>query len=85
MRFIAILAVIGILYFALTRNSPVQNATQAVAEAEAVAPSSTPAPAPHAASAAAAPSPTPTALRRPIVRTREVLGQLGQRNGAGEF
>lgn len=31
------------------------------------------------------PAPTPTALRRPIARTQEVLGQVQQRNGTGEF
>jgi hypothetical protein len=74
MRFIAILVVIGIVYVVFTRRSPVDSATQAVAETEAVAP----APAPAA-------GPTPTALRRPIVRTKEVLSQLPERNGAGEF
>ncbi len=76
MRLIAILVVLGIVYVVFTRRSPVDSATQAVAQAEAVAPA---APAPTAA------GPTPTALRRPIVRTKEVLSQLPERNGAGEF
>ena len=73
MRFIALLVVIGIVYVVFARHSPVDSATQAVAQAEAVAP--TP----------AAAGPTPTALRRPIGRTKEVLSHLPERNGAGEF
>jgi hypothetical protein len=77
MRFIAILVVLGIVYAVFTRNSPEKSVTEAVAQAEAVAP------APAAATPPAAPM--PTALRRPIARTQEVLGQVQQRNGAGEF
>jgi len=33
----------------------------------------------------AGPPPTPTALRRPIVKTKEVLGEVRKRNGDGEF
>ena len=31
------------------------------------------------------PERTPTALRKPIVRTHEVLNQVKERNGTGEF
>ena len=82
MRFIALLAVLGILYVILTRHSPADSAKKAVAEAEAVAPAPVARPAPTAPSAAPAPT---TGLRRPIARTREVLGEVKARNGAGQF
>lgn len=31
------------------------------------------------------PAATPSALRRPIARTQDVLGEVKQRNGDGEF
>jgi hypothetical protein len=43
-------------------------------------------PAPSTTATAVPPlAPTPSALRRPIARTQEVLGQVEKRNGAGEF
>ena len=40
---------------------------------------------PSPAPKAPGPASTPTALRKPIVRTKEVLKQVEQRNGVGEF
>jgi hypothetical protein len=77
MRFIAVLAVLAVIYLLLTRRSPVESAKEAAAQTEAIAPTPRP--------AAPAAAPAPTALRRPVARTRDVLDQVKQRNGAGEF
>jgi len=86
MKYLFLLATVGAGYFFLLHKAPVAPAVQAVTQQEA-APLTTgprgntdPAPA-----AAAAPAPQSNYLKRPIDRTREVLGQVAARNGNGEF
>ena len=78
MKYLALLVAVGTIYVLFLRNSPVANVERAVAEAEAVT-ATVPEP------LAASPAPRTNALKRPIDRTHEVLGQVEKRNGVGEF
>ena len=76
MKIIALLIAIAGIYFYCTRQTPVAEVAR-TATWQDIAPSA-------AAPQDAAPAPT-NALKRPIDRTHEVLGQVAKRNGAGEF
>lgn len=76
MKFIVLLAAIALGWFLIARPHSAEKKSPIAA-----APASTSAP----ALAAPRPAATPTALRRPIARTQEVLGEVKQRNGTGEF
>ncbi len=76
MKIIVVLVVIACLYLYFGRQTPVAEVAQTVTGQE-LAPLTT-------GPKDATPAPT-NALKRPIDRTHEVLGQVGKRNGAGEF
>ena len=76
MKTIPLLIAIAAIYLYTTRQTPVAEVAHA-ATGQDIAPSAT---------APKDPAPAPTnALKRPIDRTHEVLGQVAKRNGAGEF
>jgi hypothetical protein len=75
------LVVLGIIGFAYSRWS---KSPDAMKEVDAVM--GTPVPQAQAATPAPAPAGQPSSgLRRPIDRTRQVLEEVKQRNGNGEF
>ena len=74
MKIIALLAVVAGLGLYFSRPTPV---AEVAATGQDIAPSTT-------GPKDAAPAPT-NALKRPLDRTHEVLGQVAKRNGAGEF
>ncbi len=76
MKIIALLIAIACVYFYFAHQTPIAEVAQAVTGQD-VAPLTT-------GSKEAAAPPT-NALKRPIDRTHEVLGQVAKRNGAGEF
>jgi len=83
MKYVSLLVTVAVIYFFLVRKSPVTSVVSEVTQAE-VAPLTTgprggATPAPTAAPRASDP------YKRPIDRTREVLNQVKQRNGTGEF
>ena len=83
MKYVFLLATVAVIYFFLVRKAPVAPVVSAVTQQETVALTSGP---PGGATPAPGAAPAPTnALKRPIDRTREVLGQVKQRNGDGEF
>jgi hypothetical protein len=75
MKYVAIIAVVAIVYFVLARHTPVAAVQQSISQSE-VAPLTT-------GSREAAPA--STSLKRPFDRTHEVLDQVQKRNGKGEF
>lgn len=87
MRYVAILAVVAIVYFVLVRRSPVAEVKEAVAQTEVqpLTQGPKPAAAPAAGQTAAAPAPASSGIRRPIDRTHAVLNQVKGRNGGGDF
>jgi len=76
MKYLALLAVLVVIYLVLARNSPVEQVKDAVAQSEA-APLTQGAREPQPAAG--------SALKRPIDRTHAVLDQVKARNGDGEF
>ena len=76
MKIIALLIAIACVYFYFARQTPVAEVAQTVTGQELTPLATGP--------KDATPAPT-NSLKRPIDRTHEVLGQVGQRNGAGEF
>ncbi len=78
MRIVAIVVVLAIVYYIYGRNGDKTSLQNRVAEAQAEAAKVMPAP------QAAQPPPT-NSLRAPMDRTRQVLDQVKQRNGKGEF
>ena len=76
MKIIALLIAIACVYFYFARQTPVAEVAQAATGQEAAALATAP--------KDAAPAPT-NALKRPIDRTHEAIGQVAKRNGAGEF
>ena len=87
MRFVALLIVVAIIYLVLTHHKgPSGSVSDAMKEANAVTqPAAASTTATPAASAQPAQQSQTTSLRAPIDRTRQVLGQVKQRNGGGEF
>ena len=83
MKYLFLLATVGAGYFFLLHQAPVAPAVQAVTQQEA-APLTT-GPRGNTEPVPAAPAPHTDYLKRPIDRTKEVLGQVAARNGNGEF
>jgi len=86
MKYLFILATVGVGYFFLLHKAPADQALQAVTQQEA-APLTT-GPRGNTDPAPGAPAPQTAQsdfLKRPIDRTKEVLGQVAARNGNGEF
>jgi hypothetical protein len=80
MKYVFLLITVALVYLFLVRKAPVAPAVKEITQQE-VAPLTTgPAGAP-----AASPTQSTNALKRPIDRTKEVLNQVKQRNGNGEF
>jgi hypothetical protein len=84
MRFLALIIVIAIIYLVLKHHGPTSSVPEAMREADAVT-QTTPAPTPASPTATAQPAQPTSGLRRPLDRTRNVLDQVKQRNGGGEF
>lgn len=76
MKYLAVLAVLVIVYLLLAREAPVAEVTEAMAQSEA---------APLVQGPREVAPPAGSALKRPIDRTQAVLGQVKARNGDGEF
>ena len=76
MKIIALLTATAGIYLYFSKPTPVAAVAQAATGQEAAALATAP--------KNAAPAPT-NALKRPLDRTHEVLGQVAKRNGAGEF
>jgi hypothetical protein len=76
MKYVSLLLGVAVIYYFLARSTPVASVKEAVTAAE-VAPLTT-----GPRETAAPPS---NALKRPIDRTHEVMEQVKQRNGNGEF
>lgn len=83
MRIVAIVVVLAIVYYIYGRNGDKTSLQNRVAEAQAEAAQVMPAPQ-STQPPAAQPSPT-NSVRAPMDRTRQVLDQVKQRNGKGEF
>jgi hypothetical protein len=77
MKYLAVLAVLVVIYLVLARESPVAEVTEAVAQSEAAPLTQGP--------RDPAPATGGSALKRPIDRTHAVLEQVKARNGDGEF
>jgi hypothetical protein len=82
MRILAVIIVVAVIYFLITKMGPVTSVSNAVKEADAVtrpiAPA-TPAATPCRPASAKA-TPQSSGIRRPIDRTRAVLKQVGHRH-----
>ena len=76
MKYILLLVGVVVIYYFLGRSAPIAPVTKAMAGQE-VAPLTT--------GSRETAAPADHSLKRPIDRTNEVLGQVKQRNGAGEF
>jgi hypothetical protein len=76
MKYVLLLLSVAVIYYFLTRSSPIAPVAQTVAAQE-VAPLTT--------GSREAAVPASTALKRPFDRTHAVLDQVKQRNGNGEF
>ncbi len=76
MRYLALLAVVAVIYFVLTRHAPVAEVKEAMAQTE-VAPLTQ-------GSRDVAPVAS-SSIKRPLDRTNAVLQQVKTRNADGEF
>ncbi|MEI9895716.1 MAG: hypothetical protein WDN28_17990 [Chthoniobacter sp.] len=83
MKYVFLLATVAAVYFFLIHRVPVAPVVGEITQKE-VAPLTT-GPRDPTAAGPAAPAEHTNALKRPIDRTKEVLGQVQQRNGTGEF
>jgi len=83
MRIVAIVVVLAIVYYIYGRNGDKTSLQNRVAEAQVEAAQVMPAP--QATQPPAAQPPPTNSLRAPMDRTRQVLDQVKQRNGKGEF
>ncbi|MEP6669222.1 MAG: hypothetical protein ABJF10_08720 [Chthoniobacter sp.] len=83
MKYVFLLATVAAVYFFLIHKAPVAPVVGEITQKE-VAPLTT-GPRDPSAAIAAAPAPQTNALKRPIDRTKQVLGQVKQRSGNGEF
>jgi hypothetical protein len=75
MKYVFLLTAVLAVYCILTRSAPVKPAVQAVTQQEAAPLTTGP----------RDPSPASSSLKKPFDRTHEVLDQVRQRNGNGEF
>jgi hypothetical protein len=90
MKYLALLAVLVVIYMVFLRASPVNSVKEAMDQTEMNALSTGPraaatAPATVRGPAPAAATPNTTGLRAPITRTHAALDAVKARNGAGEF
>ncbi len=85
MKYVFLLITVAAVYFFLIRKAPVGAVVKEVTQEEAAPLTSGPNNGHGPATAPAAPAPGTNALKRPIDRTKEVLNQVKQRNGNGEF
>ena len=79
MKYIFLLATVAVVYFFLAHRVPVTPVVAEITQQEAVPLTTGP------RNPSAVPAVRTNSLKRPIDRTREVLGQVKQRNGTGEF
>jgi hypothetical protein len=79
MKYVVLLIIVVAVYFFLVRKAPVAPVVKEITQQDAAPLTSGPKSPPVAA------SPGTNALKRPIDRTKEVLNQVKQRNGNGEF
>jgi hypothetical protein len=77
MRYLALLAVVAIVYFVLARRAPVADVKEAMAQTEVQPLTRGP--------REVAPVPATSSIKRPLDRTHAVLDQVKARNGGGEF
>lgn len=89
MKYLALLAVLVVIYMVFLRASPVNSVKEAMDQTEMNSLSTGPRAAATAPATARGPAPaaTPntTGLRAPITRTHAALDAVKARNGAGEF
>ena len=78
MKYLFLLATLGVGYYLLSREAPVAAVTESLAETKA-------APNISATVTSSDTGASSNALKRPLDRTHAALGQVEQRNGAGEF
>ena len=83
MKYVFLLATVAVIYFFWARQVPVTPVVAEITQQEAAPLTTGPRGGP--ATATATPAERTNSLKRPIDRTREVLNQVKQRNGAGEF
>ncbi|MDR3406130.1 MAG: hypothetical protein P4L99_26830 [Chthoniobacter sp.] len=83
MKYVFLLATVAAVYFFLIHKAPVAPVVGEITQKD-VAPLTT-GPRDPSATTPATPAEHTNALKRPIDRTKEVLGQVKQRNGNGEF
>jgi hypothetical protein len=83
MKYVFLLATVAVVYFFLVRKVPLAPVVTEVTQQEAAPLATGPRVAPSAAPTA--PAVRTNSLKRPIDRTHEVLNQVKQRNGQGEF
>ena len=76
MKHIALLSLVAGAYLYFTHKTPVAEVSKAATGQEL---------APLTAGPTDIAAPPSNAIKRPIDRTREVLGQVAKRNGAGQF
>lgn len=77
MKYVLLVVAVLAVYYFLGRSAPMKPVAQAASGQEAAALATGP--------REPAPAATTNALKRPLDRTHEVLGQVQQRNGNGEF
>ena len=82
MKFVALLVGLAIICVLVVKRAQPSQVAEAMREADAVG---QPVAAKSATPQAGTPNPAPTGLRAPLDRTRSVLNQVKQRNGANEF
>lgn len=76
MRYVAILAVLAIVYVVLARRSPVAEVKEAMTQTEVQ---------PLTQGPREVAAPAASSIKRPLDRTHAVLDQVKARNGGGEF
>ncbi len=77
MKYLVLLVSVAVIYLMFIRASPMAEVSKSMAAPE-LAPLTN-------APSEAAPLPPTNALKRPIDRTHQVLGEVSKRNGSGEF
>ena len=86
MKYVFLLITVALVYFFLVRKAPVAPVVKEITQQEAVPLTTGPAGVPASSPASGtAPAQSTNSLKRPIDRTKEVLNQVKQRNGNGEF
>lgn len=80
MKYVFLLIMVALVYLFLVRKAPVAPVVKEITQQEAAPLTNGPAGAP-----ASSPAQSTNSLKRPIDRTKEVLNQVKQRNGNGEF